>query len=250
MDTLSTKLAISRSAMQSATCPPLTLPWAPLSLGPSGNRVSRFRSAWILCPRDPRFPDPRWPDGRPPVGTFPDGSDHCHASQERTVLIASRCFGVFNAKVHMSTGFPIPRIPTLRFADSWPLTMALSSLSDVRSAAPTHRGFRLRDFEMQRFRVHESPIYRSPTFFGSLTRVLNGWTVQVKPQTSPNANPKALICVSPDGSNVDDSPMVATCPNQMDGSDCIGVFTMDFPTSCSQNSRLSTLSRSPPRVSP
>jgi hypothetical protein len=186
MDTLSTKLAISRSAMQSATCPLLTLPWAPLSLGPSGNRVSRFRSAWILCPRDPRFPDPRWPDGRPPVGTFPDGSDHCHASQEWTVLIASRCFGVFDTNVPMSTEFPIRR---------------------------------------------------SPTFFGSPTRVLNGWTVQVKPRTLPNANPKALICVSPDGSNVDDSPMVATCPNQMDGSDCIGVFTMDSPTSCSQNSR-------------
>jgi hypothetical protein len=53
--------------------------------------------------------------------------------------------------------------------------------------------------------------------------------VQVKPQTSPNANPKALIYVSLDGSNVDDSPMVATCHNQMDDFDCIGVFTMDFP---------------------
>jgi hypothetical protein len=55
----------------------------------------------------------------------------------------------------MSTEFPIPRIPTFRLADSWPLTMALSSLSNVRSAGPTHQGFGLRDFEMQRFRVHE-----------------------------------------------------------------------------------------------
>jgi hypothetical protein len=83
----------------------------------------------------------------------------------------------------------------------------------------------------------KSPIFRSPTFLRSLTCILNRWTVQVKPRTSPNANPKALICVSPNGSNVDDSPMVATCPNQMDDSDWIGVFTMDFPTSCSQNSR-------------
>ena len=79
------------------------------------------------------------------------------------------------------------------------------------------------------FMSTKSLICRSPTFFGSLTCILNGWMVQVKPQTSPNANPKALICVSPDGSNADESLMVATCPNQMDGSDCIEVFTMDFP---------------------
>jgi hypothetical protein len=149
--------------MQSATCPPLTLPWAPLSLVPSGNCVSRFRSAWILYPRDPQ-----WPDGQPPVRTFPNGSDHCHASQEWTVLIASHCFRVFDTNVPMSTEFPIPQIPTLQFADSWPLMMALSSLFDVRTAGPHSSGF---------------------------------------------------------------SPWI-------------------FPTSCSQNSRLPTLSRSPPRVSP
>jgi hypothetical protein len=74
----------------------------------------------------------------------------------------------------------------------------------------------------------ESPICRSSTFFGSPKCVLNGWMIQVKPRTLPNANPKSLIYVSLDGSNVDDSLMVATCPNQMDDSYCIGVFTMDF----------------------
>jgi hypothetical protein len=69
------------------------------------------------------------------------------------------------------SGFAIPKCicpRNSRFLESrlssWLLTMALSSLSDVRSAGPTHRGFGLRDFEMQRFRVHEIPDMPIPDF--------------------------------------------------------------------------------------
>jgi hypothetical protein len=137
----------------------------------------------------------------------------------------------------MSTEFPIPRISTPWLADSCPSRWHYPPSLMCGQLAPL---IGVSDFAISKCRDFvsmKSPICRSPTFFGSPTRVLNGWTVQVKPQTSPNANPKALICVGPDGSNADDSPMVATFPNQMDSSDCIGVFTMDFSTPCSQNSR-------------
>jgi hypothetical protein len=114
----------------------------------TGSAISRFAmTRWTTSCRDLS----RWLRSLPRVPRT-DGPDRLSL------------FRGFRYQVHMSTEFPIPRIPTLRLADSWPLTMALSSLSDVRSAGPTHRGFGLRDFEMQRFRVHEIPDMSIPDF--------------------------------------------------------------------------------------
>jgi hypothetical protein len=96
------ELAIFRSAMQSATCPPLTLLWAPLSLGPSGNRVSRFRNSrcYVLGTLDIPIRDDSW---LPPQGFS---------------LFGKSGLAFPNCKDHSSTGSAISRLPIARWTTS------------------------------------------------------------------------------------------------------------------------------------
>jgi hypothetical protein len=86
----------------------------------------------------------------------------------------------------MLMGLLILQILTLCCADSWPLAIAPSSLSDLLTVG-SHSRFvpfvRVSGFAIPKckdFVSMESLICRSPTIFGSLTRVPNGWTISIK----------------------------------------------------------------------